>query len=190
MNKSAKDPVISRRTGARAPLQLQFQLLGLLIAPSKPSATRLDATDGRHQPTRNASLCFDLQSDLLFVGPAGGQLNHWAIVLLSQSRRSLADAIGEADGERFEVFPQNTGPLEVELHDRGIVEAAQSALQSESVPAVHNTNDVGLMALYKGVRDIAQLGIESLLHNAFLPEERCPVSEPSASLFIRGRNSN
>src|SRR3974390_429669 len=106
------------------------------------------------------------------------------MMLSSHSLPSLENTVGKSDGEGFEVFPQDPRTLEVVLHHRGIIETAQGALKSESVPAVQNTNDVGLVTLYKRVRDIVRLGNESLLHNALLPDERCPVFDKSASVPI------
>ena len=163
-----------------APLQLQFQLPGGFVTASKPSATRLDATDDRHQSGTDALPFFDFQSDLLFVGPAGRQINHRPAMLLGQSCPGLADAVRKANSEGFEVLPQDTRPFKIVLHDRRVVEAAQGALESEPIPTVQQANDIGLVLLYKWLRSIVCLGIESLLHNSLLPNGRCSViSSPS-----------
>src|SRR6266576_1436562 len=131
------------------PLQLEFELLGGIITTSKPSPTGFDATDDRHQSRTNALALFDLQSDFLFVRPAGVQINHRPVMLFGQSCPGLAYAVGKADGEGFKVLPQDTSTLEVILHNRGIVETAQRALKPEPVPAVQDANDIGLVALCK-----------------------------------------
>src|SRR5881296_595390 len=90
------------------PLQLEFQLLGGLITTSKPGPTGFDATDDRHQSGTNALSLFDLQSDSLFVRPAGGQINHRPVMVLGQRGTGLAYAVGKADGEGFKVLPEDT----------------------------------------------------------------------------------
>ena len=63
----------------------------------------------------------------------------------------------------------------MEPHNRGVVEAAQGALEPEPIPAVQYADDIGLMALYKWMPDILRLGIESRSHDSLLHDGRCPV---------------
>ena len=74
---------------------------------------------------------------------------HGALVGLGQLDRAVADALGEAGGEGLEVFPERARPAQVILHDLGVVEAAQRAGQAQTVEAVENADDIGLMSLYK-----------------------------------------
>src|SRR5262249_33547252 len=139
---------IKVKVDAFTPVQFQLQLLGLVIAPRKPGPAGLDTTDCRHQPRTHTLALFDLQGNLLLVCPAGRQIDHRAVVFFSQSSTGLTNTIGKGDSEPFKVLPEHTHPLEIVLHDRGMVEAPERALESESIPAVQYADDIGLMTLY------------------------------------------
>src|SRR5262249_28272614 len=138
---------IKVKVDALAPLQLELQLFGRAIAACEPSSARFDTTEDRYQARAHTLALLGLQCNLLFVGPAGGQVDHGAVVGLSQGSTGLADAIGKAHSEALKIFPEHTHLLEIVLHDQRIVEAAQSALESKPIPAVQYSNDIGLMAL-------------------------------------------
>ena len=96
-------------------------------------------------------------------------------MLLGQLSSRLADTIGEANSKGLEVLPEHTNLLEIILHDCGVIEAPQRPLNPESVPSVEYADDIGVMTLYKWMRDIVRFGSESFLHNSLLHAERCPV---------------
>ena len=72
---------------------------------------------------------------------------------LGQSHRRLADPLGETRGEGLEILPQHARTTQVILHDLQMIETAQRALQAQAVKTVENTDDIGLMNVYKRRRD-------------------------------------
>src|SRR6266436_558849 len=157
------------------PLQFKFQLLGLTITAGTPVSTGLDTTQHSNKSRTHARALFNLQSNLFLARPAGRQVNHRAAMFLGQGRTRLADTVGKANRKGLKVLPKHTGPLEIILHDRRIIETSQRPLKPKPVPSVQYADDIGLMALYKWMWDVVRFRSESFLHNSLLHAGRCPV---------------
>jgi hypothetical protein len=56
-----------------------------------------------------------------------------------------------------------------------MIEAAEGTLEPEPIPSLQYTDDIGLMTLYKWMRDIVRWR-SCLLHKLLLPDGRCLVS--------------
>jgi hypothetical protein len=139
---------------ALAPFKPKLKLAGDTIAAQKPRAARLNATKHSNQPQFNLVTLLDLASLVLLAYAAGVKIKHRPMMFCRQIYCRLAHPSRQGSGESFKIFPQNSCLPEVLFHHRLVIETSKRALQSQSIPTVHNSDNITLVTSDKGMRNL------------------------------------
>src|SRR6266446_2470010 len=124
---------IEVKMDALAPVEFEFQMLGLLIASDKPSAAWLHRTDDGNQAFLDVVPPHNVPRQVLFMVAVALKINDPTAVALRQGHGRLPHLIGGPGHQSLEVFEQKLLRKEVVLHDRWMIQASQSSLHTHPI---------------------------------------------------------
>jgi hypothetical protein len=186
--------VIKIVMAALAPLQMQFDLLGLRIAPNAKRLARLHGVQDADQALRDVIAGGNLASRLLFADGAGGNENKGPTGFLGQRFGLGFNSLSRAGHQSAKVLEQDVTDAQIRLHHPGAIQLTKRSPESQPVKSGKNSYDGRGIFSYKEVGS-AVVVLSWCVHNPSLttPQRRflsflslgCPAY-PCLSAFIRG----